>query len=144
MCIRDSPLPPLPSLLFLPHRCSLALAALSSLLCQRGIKHCAREQTPWICDSTNQYVSFLSRCQSGTPWNFDGASTAPLRHLRKRWKNTEVIIVPDWMLRPDRDKIRLGYHKRLGSKRPMMSPERTELRLGVHKCLGAQDALVAP
>ena len=48
------------------------------------------------------------------------------------------------MLRPERDKIRLGFHKCLGSRRPMLCPERDKIRLGFHKCLASQEALVAP
>ena len=39
------------------------------------------------------------------------------------------------MLCPERDKIRLGFHKCLGSRRPMLCPEREEIRLGFYKCL---------
>ena len=43
------------------------------------------------------------------------------------------------MLRPERDKIRLGFRKCLGSRRPMLRPERDKIRLGVQKCLGSQE-----
>ena len=42
------------------------------------------------------------------------------------------------MLFPERNKNRLGFHKCLGSKRPMLFPERDKNRLGVRKCLGPQ------
>ena len=42
------------------------------------------------------------------------------------------------MLCPERDDIRLGFHKCLGSRRPMLCPERDEIRLGFHKSLGSK------
>ena len=48
------------------------------------------------------------------------------------------------MLRPERDEIRLGFHKCLGSKRPMLCPERDEIRLGVHKCRGSRRPMSCP
>ena len=39
------------------------------------------------------------------------------------------------MLGSERDKIRLGVHKCLGSRKPMLGSERDTIRLGVHKCL---------
>ena len=42
------------------------------------------------------------------------------------------------MLGSERDKIRLGVHKCLGSRKPMLCPERDKIRLGFHKCLGSK------
>ena len=55
---------------------------------------------------------------------------------------SQFMILPDWrpMLCPERNKIRLSFHKCLGSRRPMLCPERNEIRFGVHKCLGPQVA----
>ena len=39
------------------------------------------------------------------------------------------------MLCPEREEIRLGVHRCLGSRKPMLGSERDTIRLGVHKCL---------
>ena len=48
------------------------------------------------------------------------------------------------MLCPERDKIRLGFHKCLGSKRPMLCPERHKIRVGFHKRLGSKRPMLCP
>ena len=48
------------------------------------------------------------------------------------------------MLRPERDKIRSGFHKCLGSRRSMLRPERDKTRFGFHKCLGFKRPMSCP
>ena len=48
------------------------------------------------------------------------------------------------MLCPERNNFRLGFHKCLGSKRPMLCPERHKIRLGFHNCLGSRRPMLRP
>ena len=48
------------------------------------------------------------------------------------------------MLCPERSKTRLGFHKCLGSRRPMLCPERDETLLGLQKCLGSKKPMLCP
>ena len=65
----------------------------------------------------------------------------PLGDLSQNAKPQTQFVFNLWqrpMLCPERNKIRLGVHKCLGSRRPMLCPERDEIRLGFHKCLGSR------
>ena len=48
------------------------------------------------------------------------------------------------MLCPERDEIRLGVHKCLGSRKPLLCQERNEIGLGFHKCLGSKTLMLVP
>ena len=48
------------------------------------------------------------------------------------------------MLRPERDEIRLGFHKCLGSRKPTLCPERDGIRSGFHKCSRSRRLMLYP
>ena len=73
--------------------------------------------------------------------------TFPIGVLSKCAKSTKRFVLNLWerpMLCPERDKIRLGFHKCLGSRRTMLRPERNKIHLGLHKWLGSRRPMLCP
>ena len=48
------------------------------------------------------------------------------------------------MLCPELHKLRLRFHKCLGSRRPTLCPEGHKISLGVHNCLGSRRPTLCP
>ena len=98
--------------------------------CNIGEHACSFVRGPWASLRGNDITRYVG--ESGP---------SPTRH---NWlmscARPPTLSDPPCMMCPERDKIRLGIRKCLGSKRPMMCPARDKTRFGIHNVLGPQEA----